>query len=576
MRVGGGRRWTLGAAAMLVTGWLGLAVAGETAGPGRSAPPSNPAVLREALLMREFSAWNGLLNALYRDAVSLEPDSGQPKNYLIALTDGVRGSFDVFPGSFVLFDGPVAAVRLRLPAWRRVASLAFSAVEVGGQAPPTVALRHEQADGGVREVALTRTEREWKGNVVLAQYAADLEPPARGGELVVRYDNHDLEYAFVDELVLDGLGDRRSPALPAWPRDLAAWQADYGAAERARVDAATARPLADRELLQALLGEPSSAIPTRVVYLDRVAAPEGGTLYALALRVDATGVPTLDVARAFLRVPDRPGRLPLVVLNHQTTVFGAGEPFGLFGRRELALAEELAAQGVASLAVEMLNGNGFPDAPAAVYQYHPGWSTMGKDLDTTRRVLDYVLGEQFRADTGVDLDSQRVGATGFSWGALATLVGALEDPRYRFVAISHLEDYSKDWDNFASVLFIPQLSFLRGRDPYPLHVCRLVQSLARDGVEVLASVGDPGLQAHYRECLGPADSGVRIALNPIGKVFTLSERVAFLEFLFEQVGVAAPAGRDGPTYALDEDPAPYRDRDNAWRTLILDNFARSR
>jgi dienelactone hydrolase len=577
---GGGRRALAACLAVLAAAWLGLEVAGGGGGPGRAGPPSSPAVLREALLMREFSAWNGLLNALYRDAVSLEPDSSQPKNYLIALTDGVRGSFADFPGSFVLFDGPVAAVRVQLPSWRRVGSLSFNTVEVGGQPPPAVALRHEQADGAVREVALARTEREWKGNVVLAQYAARLEPAARGGELVVRYDNHELAFAFVDELVLDGLGDGRTPAFPALPADLAAWQATHGPAERARVEAATARPLADRELLHALMGEPSSGVDSRLVFLERLAAPGGGALYALALRVDATGVPLLDIVRAFLRVPDRPGRLPLVVLNHQGTTFGAAEPVGLLGRRELGLAEELAGQGVASLAVEMLNGNGFAAAPAGnprvTYQYHPRWSITGKEADNTRRALSYVLGPEFAADTGVDLDDSRIGAIGYSFGALNSLIFALEDGRYRFVAMSHLENYSRDWDNFAPVFYVPQLTFLRGRDPYPLHVCRLVQSLARDGVAVLASVGDPGLQAHYRECLGPADTGVRIALNPIGKVFTLSERAAFLDFIFERLGIRARAEREGPTYALDEDPAPYRDRDNAWRTSILDNFARAR
>jgi hypothetical protein len=156
-----------------------------------------------------------------------------------------------------------------------------------------------------------------------------------------------------------------------------------------------------------------------------------------------------------------------------------------------------------------------------------------------------------------------------------TLVAALEDPRYRFVAIAHLEDYSKDWDNFAHAFFVPQLSFLHGQDPYPLHVCRLVRSLGQDGVAVLASVGDPGLQAHYRECLGPADTGVHVALNPIGKVFTNSARVAFLDFLFERLGIAARADRGvGPTYVLDDAYEPYRDRDNAWRTYIVGRFDR--
>jgi hypothetical protein len=102
----------------------------------------------------------------------------------------------------------------------------------------------------------------------------------------------------------------------------------------------------------------------------------------------------------------------------------------------------------------------------------------------------------------------------------------------------------------------------------------LIRSLAP--TRVLVTVGDTGLRDHYRECLDPQDRSIAVALNPIGKVFTLPERAATLDFLFEQLGIDARGRREGRTDGMDGSPLEIIERDNRWRTLILDAFQQER
>ena len=111
-----------------------------TGAAGTGGDIESPTKLRDALFLRELSRWNGALHVLHHDDLSLEPDSGQAKDYLVKLTDGVRGSFADFPGSFLAFDSQIAAVRVRIPVWRHLETVSFQTVEIGGQAAPEVSL----------------------------------------------------------------------------------------------------------------------------------------------------------------------------------------------------------------------------------------------------------------------------------------------------------------------------------------------------------------------------------------------------------------------------------------------------
>ncbi|MGH9428452.1 MAG: hypothetical protein ACRD2L_19370, partial [Terriglobia bacterium] len=66
---------------------------------------SNAGLIREGFLVKEFATWNGVLNVISYDRIGLGRSSSQPKDYISKLMDGVRGSFEDFPGSFLLFDG---------------------------------------------------------------------------------------------------------------------------------------------------------------------------------------------------------------------------------------------------------------------------------------------------------------------------------------------------------------------------------------------------------------------------------------------------------------------------------------
>ncbi|MGH9428454.1 MAG: hypothetical protein ACRD2L_19380, partial [Terriglobia bacterium] len=260
---------------------------------------------------------------------------------------------------------------------------------------------------------------------------------------------------------------------------------------------------------------------------------------------------------------------PLMVLSHQGTVFGADEPIGFLGRSELGLAGEFSQNGVASLMVESFYHNSFREKIPGLYSYHPQWSATGKEVDNVSRTLTFVLSKAFQKSCDLEFDGRRVGISGFSFGAFNSLICALTDSRFSLLAMSHLENYSKDWDSFAESLYIPQLSFLRKDQPYPLHVSRMLRSLSPR--PVLVSVGDVGLAKHYREHLDKATS-IQVLNNPIGKVFTFSERAKFMDFIFEHFGITAKGMRLGPIYSLDEDPARYIARENRWRNLLVDGM----
>jgi len=532
---------------------------------------SNPGMLREAFFLTEFNAWNGVLNLIYYDRVRLGRGSAQPRDYLIKLTDGVRGSFEDFPGSFLLFDGSRAEIEIDVPQWQEIGSLKFCAVEVEGERPGSVKLIHRPQGGLSRTVPLSRRPVKRKGRVWIVEYAtAPEETRLDAGLLTLSVDNHNLEFVFLDEVVVDQLSDTQPPAV-SFSGDLKQWEESLGAAERQRIQQRRgSKPVADQELLKLLLGGPTSRFDTKPVFVHETRTDEDATsIFSLLLQVDRTGSRVLDLARAYLVVPRRATDLPLMVLGHQGTVFGAGEPLGFLGRSELAMAGELARHGVASLVVESFYHNAFREKVPGVYSYHPHWSATGKEVDNVSRCLTFVLSDSFQKTSGVKWDTRRIGAAGFSFGALNSLMCALMDRRFSLLAISHLENYSEDWDSFAESLYIPQLSFLRTEKPYPLHVSRMLRSLSPR--PVLVTVGDTGLAKHYREHLAPVTS-IRVLNNPIGKVFTYSERARFFDFIFQNFGISAKAQQIGPMYSLDDDPARYTARENRWRNLLVEGM----
>jgi hypothetical protein len=533
---------------------------------------SNPGMMREAFFLSEFDAWNGVLNLIYYDRLRLGARSAQPRDYLIKLTDGVRGSFEDFPGSFLLFDGSRAEIEIDIPQWQEFGSLKFNAVEVEGERPSSVQLIHWRKGGPVRTLALQRKPVKRKGKVWIVEYAtgsADVRLDA--GLLILSVDNHNLEFVFLDEIVFDQLSDAQPPALN-FAGDLKQWEQALGPGERQRIQAGRGgETLKDEELLKLLMGRPSSRFDTKLVFMHETRTDDGAnSIFSLLLQVDRTGSRALDLARAYLVVPRRvEGGLPLMILSHQGTVFGADEPLGFLGRAELALAGELAQQGVASLVVESFYHNGFRETVPGLYSYHPHWSVTGKEVDNVSRCLTIVLSDSFQKLFGVKYDSRRIGISGFSFGAFNSLLCALMDSRFSLLAMAHLENYSKDWDSFAEALYIPQLSFLRTEKPYPLHVSRMLRSLTTQ--RVLVSVGDSGLAKHYSEHLEAAKN-IRVLNNPIGKVFTYSERARFVDFIFEGFGIASKAQRNGPAYNLDDDPARYIARENRWRNLLIEKL----
>ncbi len=530
---------------------------------------SNPGLIREGFLVKEFASWNGVLNLVNYDRIGLGRLSAQPRDYISKLADGVRGSFEDFPGSFLLFDGALAEIVVKIPVWQNLSNLKFSAIELVSQKPSYVQLTHRANSGLTRRIPLSRRVLSRKGKVLIVEYSTAPENAQLDeGAAIVSYFNNSLEFVFIDEIVLDNLSDRRDPAFN-FSGDLGKWREAFEASEYERVrDKFEQRNSDEKELLGLLIGYPSSHFDTKAIFVQETRTGEGDSIYSLLFQVDQTGSPILDVTRAYVVVPKvASGRFPVIVLCHQGTVYGADEPMGFLGRAELSLAGELARNGVASLVVESFYRNGLPENGSVVYSHHPHWSVAGKEIENVSRCLTFVLSKTFEKMSGGKFDPARIGISGFSYGAFNSLLCALMDSRFSLVAMAHLENYSKDWDNFAEALYIPQLCFLRKEKHYPLHVSRMLRLLSPK--HVLATVGDEGLAKHYREHLDPTVEKIRVLNNPIGKVFTFSERAVFLDFIYQSFGIQAKAEQIGPTYSLDGDSTKYLARENRWRSLLV-------
>lgn len=132
--------------------------------------------------------------------------------------------------------------------------------------------------------------------------------------------------------------------------------------------------------------------------------------------------------RAYLCIPHhREGRVPGILVLHQTAAEGKREPVGLGGDSLLAFASDLAARGCITLAPDSITAGDRIDLSRPFdtwlhYQRHPDLSAMGKMLHDAVRAVDLLAKlEQ------VDID--RLGVIGHSLGAETALMLAAFDER---------------------------------------------------------------------------------------------------------------------------------------------------
>ncbi|WP_412070332.1 alpha/beta hydrolase family protein [Rubrivirga sp. IMCC43871] len=144
---------------------------------------------------------------------------------------------------------------------------------------------------------------------------------------------------------------------------------------------------------------------------------------------DGTPVP------AYLALPvDTSGPHPVVVLQHGLN--GSKADFWAEGSAASALRESLHSAGFAVLALdtpyhgERLHENGYADPPYLVLsgQLHRLRDMSTRSVAEHRRALDYLA-------TRADIDAARVGALGFSQGAMHTLYLSAVEPRVRAAVV---------------------------------------------------------------------------------------------------------------------------------------------
>ncbi|MGI6206959.1 MAG: alpha/beta fold hydrolase [Anaerolineae bacterium] len=134
---------------------------------------------------------------------------------------------------------------------------------------------------------------------------------------------------------------------------------------------------------------------------------------------------------AWLLVPKaRAGRVPGVLVPHQTTPLGKDEPVGLGGNPQYAFARDLARRGYVTLAPDHVSA-GERCTPglrhydtADLYRRYPEWSAVGKTIWDLQRALDFLSQRP-------EVDADRLGMIGHSLGGHSTLFTAGADERVK-------------------------------------------------------------------------------------------------------------------------------------------------
>lgn len=182
-----------------------------------------------------------------------------------------------------------------------------------------------------------------------------------------------------------------------------------------------------RKILDAFLGKPPSSKPPLDVQTIEEQAASDHVRRTIRFQVEPG-----EFAPGFLLMPKSfTGRLPAVIIPHQTTQEGKREPAGLAGNPRLHWALDLVRRGYVTFTYDAAcfgerhdPASGHYGDAIPFYRKHPQWSMMGKMIWDLSRAVDFLQTLNF-------VDPSRIGSAGHSHGGYTTFVGMALEPRLR-------------------------------------------------------------------------------------------------------------------------------------------------
>lgn len=182
-----------------------------------------------------------------------------------------------------------------------------------------------------------------------------------------------------------------------------------------------------RRILDVFLGTPPASKPPLEAKVTGETTLPDHTRRSVRFQVEPD-----EFAPAFLLIPKtRRGRMPAVIVPHQTTQEGKREPAGLAGNPRLHWALDLVRRGYVTFTYDAAcfgerhdpSSGHYGDA-IPFYRKHPRWSMLGKMIWDLSRSIDYLETLDF-------VDPARIASAGHSHGGYTTFVGMALDPRLR-------------------------------------------------------------------------------------------------------------------------------------------------
>ena len=517
-----------------------------------------------------------VLELIYRENLSLHGSSA-PTDTIAKLYDGILGDPNDY-NTFLPFEGPKVKLTMNVPFWRKIDNLSFTALEIL-DAPSKTSLFFKSSNNSKQKILLNRKivktihDSKNKKNMALVEYKSPNLLRLSDGILEINYLSNGFLKAHLGEFIVDNLTlNNKKPKPENYIYDFEMWKDKVGKKECPKLkklyDPLHLKP--SYQKLKLLFGNAINEKPPKLLYWKKLKILNYNvSVNSLLIQVDNTGRAGLDFVEAWLVIPEiEDQKVPLVLLPQQGHIYGGLEALGLMGEKELGIAGSLAEQGIASISLNSFRfGKVHTYMIPPFFEKYPNSGTTAKDLENLYKTLDLVTDQKFQSHLEYQIDMERVGIWGFSYGAWISMLAGVMDERIKVVSFSSFHYYDKDIPfGLASALYIPQLICLN-EWKNPISIGKMLNELKKD---VLTTAPDAGLALTWQKAI--KNDNVSVLINPFGHVVTEYERSEILNFFFEKFSINNTVNFEGPKHELPVDAkgmAPYIDRENRWRNALM-------